>query len=398
MGAHGTGTGTYDTVSRNGYQYYRFRKRYPGMDKPKEFTAPTKTKLLQKIREFEANGIPGEKNNWLEQEFAEATKDILELLEPTFKPGNYNTLDSTYRCYINTGSLAKLKVKDVTKTVIQQYYIELSKKYSESTVKKVRTLLNIVFTHLIDEDAITSNPCTGIKMPYKGNYASQKKEVSFLSLKESDKFYDTCFAVAETPMPGVKTGDRIYGRSAAMLSLIMYTGLRIGEGYGLQWSHVNFKTKTLSVVQEKERLRGKDGKYHWVIQDVKRPSSRRVIPLSERALACLNDLMNTSPVPISNDAFIFLTSKGKEPSQSRLTMTLRAILDRAGIESKGFGLHDLRHTFGSILLESAWKKNKPIDIKLISELLGHRDISTTYNIYLHILQERKAQTIKLFDD
>lgn len=398
MSVDAIGAGTFDTVTKRGKTYHRYRKRYPGMSNRKEFIASSRKLLLQKIREFESEGLPPEKDDRLEQTFAEAADDILKKLEPTFKPGNYNTLSATYRCYIKPGSLSNLKVKDVSKVKIQQFYIELSKKYSESTVKKVRTLLNVVFTYLIDEEAISVNPCSNIKMPNKANYAVQKKEVSFLSLDESEVFYNTCFAVAETPLPGVRTGERIYGRSAAMLALIVYTGLRIGEAYGLRWSDIDFGRKIMNISREKERLRGKDGKYEWVIQDVKRPSSKRVIPLSERAIFCLMELMKTSPVTINNEAYIFLTANGKEPSQSKLTVTLHAILDRAGIESKGFGLHDLRHTFGSILLESGWKKNKPIDIKIVSELLGHKDISTTYNIYVHLMKERLAESIRLFND
>ena len=94
---------------------------------------------------------------------------------------------------------------------------------------------------------------------------------------------------------------------------------------------------------------------------------------------------------------IFVTQNNIPPSQSTLTRTLHSILDRAGIPSAGFGLHDLRHSFGSMLLYKGWKQNKPVDIKVISDLLGHEDVTTTYNIYTHILAEHKSEVIDLLD-
>lgn len=47
--------------------------------------------------------------------------------------------------------------------------------------------------------------------------------------------------------------------------------------------------------------------------------------------------------------------------------------------------HELRHTFGSLLIK------KGVDIKVVSKLLGHKDISVTYNIYIHVLQEQEIE-------
>ena len=92
---------------------------------------------------------------------------------------------------------------------------------------------------------------------------------------------------------------------------------------------------------------------------------------------------------------IFVTKNNIPPSQSTLTRTLKAILTRAEINPDGFGLHDLRHSFGSMLLEKGWETNQPVDIKVISELLGHDDVSTTYNTYLHIMNTHKSEVVNL---
>ena len=67
------------------------------------------------------------------------------------------------------------------------------------------------------------------------------------------------------------------------------------------------------------------------------------------------------------------------------------IAKTAGIENP-LGVHTLRHTFASLLIK------KGVDIKIVSDILGHKDVSFTYNIYVHILEEQKTQAMSLLDD
>lgn len=67
----------------------------------------------------------------------------------------------------------------------------------------------------------------------------------------------------------------------------------------------------------------------------------------------------------------------------------RNILAKCDIEP--CGVHVCRHTFASMLFK------KGIDVKTVSELLGHKDVSVTYNVYIHLIQEQKQQAIDLLD-
>ena len=279
--------------------------------------------------------------------------------------------------------------------MIQDYYSKLSKKYSESTVKKTRTLFNTVFDYLVSCNIMSSNPAKGIKMPHTTNYAVQKKEHSFLSLEQADKFYETALMKADEVTAGVRTGDYIYGRNARFCLIVLYTGMRIGEAYGLTWNDVDFKRNVIRINKTKERIKV-NGKYQWIVDTPKRSASIRVIPLIEKAKQQLLYLKTIQPginaKPTDN---IFVTESNIPPSQSSLTRTLKAILTRADINPVGFGLHDLRHSFGSMLLQKGWETNQPVDIKVISELLGHKDVSITYNTYLHIMNTHKSEVMNL---
>ena len=67
------------------------------------------------------------------------------------------------------------------------------------------------------------------------------------------------------------------------------------------------------------------------------------------------------------------------------------MLLRAGCETEQCGLHALRHTFGSLLLE------KGVDLKTISYLLGHSDITVTANIYVHVSREKAVNSIEVLN-
>lgn len=395
MGRREKGTGSWDKVTKNGYTYYRFRKKYDNITK--EFTGKTKSSVKEKIEIYEQKSMRVTNADYNKMSLSECIDSVLTTLEQTMKVNNYATLRSTYRCYILTNSISELQMGNIDKITIQNYYNELSKKYSESTVKKTRTLFNTVFDYLVSVQVISNNPAKGIKMPHETKYATQKKEHSFLSLKDAENFYDTCLLKADSAMPGVRTGDYIYGRNARFLIIILYTGMRIGEAYALTWEDVDFNKGIITINKTMERVKI-DDKWIWHIDTVKRKSSNRIIPLSAKAKESLLYLKSIAPGnAASRSEYVFVTASNIPPSQSSVTRTLHAILDRAGIESKGFGLHDLRHSFGSMLLQKGWEEEKPVDIKVISEILGHKDVSTTYNIYMHIMESHKSEVISLLD-
>lgn len=389
------GTGSWDKITKNGYTYYRFRKKYDNI--VKEFTGKTKASVREKIEAYEQKAMRVTNFDYNKMTLGECADIVLSTLEQTMKANNYATLRSTYRCYFLTNAIKDIQMGNIDKILIQNYYNNLSKSYSESTVKKTRTLFNTVFDYLVSINVITDNPAKGIKMPHETKYATQKKEHSFLSLTDAEKFYNTCLLKADSAMPGVRTGDYIYGRNARFLIIILYTGMRIGEAYALTWEDVNLDKGTITINKTMERIKI-DNKWTWHIDTVKRKSSNRIIPLSAKAKDSLLYLKSIAPGNAAKPTdHIFVTKSNIPPSQSSVTRTLHAILDRAEIESKGFGLHDLRHSFGSMLLQKGWEEEKPVDIKVISEILGHKDVSTTYNIYMHIMESHKSEVISLLD-
>ena len=179
-----------------------------------------------------------------------------------------------------------------------------------------------------------------------------------------------CFTLAEQKnieqaiLNGKK--DKLYG-----IILCLYSGLRIGELIALQWSDIDFVKGILTV--SKSCHDGKDG---LIIDEPKTASSRRVIPLPRQLLPILKSVKKRS-----NSPFV-VSANGKPVSVRSYQRSFELLLKKLKIPHKGF--HSLRHTFATRALECG------MDVKTLSEILGHKSPTVTLNRYAHSLMEHKA--------
>ena len=179
-----------------------------------------------------------------------------------------------------------------------------------------------------------------------------------------------CFTLAEQKKieQAVLTGkkDKLYG-----ILLCLYSGLRIGELIALQWNDIDFVKGILTV--SKSCHDGKDG---LVIDEPKTITSRRIIPLPKQLIPILKNIKKKS-----NSPFV-VSSNGKSVSVRSYQRSFELLLKKLNITHKGF--HSLRHTFATRALECG------MDVKTLSEILGHKNPTVTLNRYAHSLMEHKA--------
>ena len=97
------------------------------------------------------------------------------------------------------------------------------------------------------------------------------------------------------------------------------------------------------------------------------------------------ELKNTNHKP---DDYVCITKNKTQMERRNVNKTLKRMIKDSECSVKDFSAHTLRHTYGSILLSEG------VEIKKVSELLGHSDISTTYNIYIGILEEDKQSEVE----
>ena len=159
--------------------------------------------------------------------------------------------------------------------------------------------------------------------------------------------------------------DKLYG-----ILLCLYSGLRIGELIAIQWMDIDLAKGILTV--SKSCHDSKDG---LIIDEPKTQSSRRMIPLPKQLLPILKGIKEKS-----NSPFV-VSANGKPVSVRSYQRSFELLLKRLHIPHKGF--HSLRHTFATRALECG------MDVKTLSEILGHKNSTVTLNRYAHSLMEHK---------
>ena len=383
-GKRKNGEGSWSKKTVKGIEYQRYRKLYNGTYK--EFYGRTVKEVKEKIQEFESRNMYIKKTEVRKQTFGEYLENWFKNVRVyEVESSTYLRNEQTINYHIKDSSLYNAQMVNIDFELCQSLINKLSEKYSRSTISKVYVILNMCFNHALTKGHIGENPMMKVKMPKESSLVTKKKEAKWLSSNDVEKLVLEAERVntREFRIRG-KVGERVYGVNAYYVILIIYTGLRIGELMALTWDDINFKNKTLSV--NKSRAKGKiDGKTVLYIKDPKSESGTRIIPLSDRAIYALQKIKECSD---SSDSDLIVANTS---SESNITRTINRMLFRAGCETEKCGLHALRHTFGSLLLE------KGVDLKTISYLLGHSDITVTANIYLHITREKAVNSIEVLN-
>lgn len=353
-----------------------------GKLKYKRFTSDKQYVVIEKMREFE-QGFTQIKNANKSYLSDFLTGYIFNVKKNVLKPSSFDR-------DVRTGNLINKYIGDYTFEQLTAPFIqtELINKlkddsYSYSTIHKVYVLLNECLQYAVDTDKLEKNPCRLVKQPPKKMF--EKKEIRWLSEDEIKLF-------KEQAVCKYKTGrDRyIYGLP---ISLIIYTGLRCGELAALKWSDIDFENKKIYVrnnivtIYDYEDTEKKSRKVN--LQTSTKTSEGRTIPLIKSAEDILNSIKSKYQ-EINSDGFI-INNSDKMVHVDTISDSYTNIAQTAGIENP-LGIHTLRHTFASLLIK------KGVDIKIVSDILGHKDVAFTYNIYVHILEEQKTYAMGLLDN
>lgn len=341
-----------------------------GRPKFKRFKSDTKKSALEKVENYklETNNlsvIPEDSDVLVHeyiQQYIEAYKS--NSLKPSSLTRNYGILNNQIKPTIGGYCLNQL-----TTTVIQKQMINVlvAKGYSFSTIHKAYTLLKEALNKAVQEDRLLKNVCDGVQMPIKKSI--EEREIKILTEEEAKLL----IAVANSER---------YDNGLA-ISLVLYTGLRGGELCALQWKDIDFKNKIMTVRRNisVHSERTEDGIKRIVeLQNGTKTKLMRKVPLNENAINILNKIKKTS-----SSEFIIKT-RSKIPDVTIVSQTYNNMLKYVGIKDKT-GIHTLRHTFASTLLR------KGVDIKIVSEILGHSNVTFTYNTYIHLLPDQKSDAL-----
>ncbi len=171
--------------------------------------------------------------------------------------------------------------------------------------------------------------------------------------------------------------------------LCFYSGIRLGELCALKWCDFDFENETLFInrtVSRTKNFSDDDNKTLLLIGTPKSRTSSRKIPLPSFLIALFKEYYQRS----GKETCYFMTGSEIPIDPRAFQKLYKKILKKAGVPDRKF--HAIRHTFATRALELN------VDIKTISDILGHSNVSITMNIYAHSLMEQKKIAIDRFNN
>ncbi|MBE6852696.1 MAG: site-specific integrase [Ruminococcus sp.] len=293
----------------------------------------------------------------------------LEYKRKKLKPTSFDRLDTTVTHQI-IPILGDVRVDELTTADIEDMIRFLKEEeYSYSTVKKAYEAIRACMRYAVSQSIVDKNPADQAGLSVKEFETNRK--VKFWTDTEMDIFQKEALKI--------ENGSYKY-RFGNCFVLLMTTGIRVGEAIALQWSDVDFDKRQMNICKNIATIknRGSDSqrKYIDVQQSTKTRNGNRKIPLNDLAISALNNLQRVTG---NNDRIIDTTYRS-------LDRAFKVILKNCNLPRTG--MHTLRHSFASKLFRLG------VDIKIISDILGHSDISITYDTYVHVTQEQKMKAVE----
>ena len=123
----------------------------------------------------------------------------------------------------------------------------------------------------------------------------------------------------------------------------------------------------------------------------KTPSGTRFVPINDNTVYYFKEIQKNNSILGITSKYVCSTKTGSRQTHRNLLRSLYTIRDQSNIIPKNTSLHTLRHTFGSKLIRSK------VDISVVSKLMGHANITITYNKYIHVINEETAKAIDLVE-
>lgn len=178
-------------------------------------------------------------------------------------------------------------------------------------------------------------------------------------------------------------------RYKCFFELLYYCGLRRSEARGLQWKHIDFINKTLTVSQQVLNPSNSNASTEWYISSTKTEASNRTIPISTTLLNDLAELKKTNERLSKFKQTWFVLGDDVPMSTGRMYFYRDKYAEKAGI--RRIRLHDFRHSCASALISGA------APITAVSNFLGHSETTETLETYTHMFKKDLANVPKFFD-
>lgn len=295
---------------------------------------------------------------------------LIEWLDCYVKPSSKQKTYMRYSEIVSQhilGNLGEYEMGDLTPIILQRFIIELLQRgnlktgegLSANTVNGIITVIQSSLKLAYSIGQVPEYFADKIKRP-----RAIEKQIVCFSLKEQK-------AIEQSVLSGKKT--KMFG-----VVLCLYTGLRIGELLALEWKDVDLNRGVISVIKSCHDGKNREGKFARIIDTPKTKTSEREIPIPKQLIGYLRSIKNDSK---SN--YVVTSDSDKPISVRAYQRRFEIFLKKLNIPHRGF--HSTRHTFATRALECG------MDVKTLSEILGHKNPNITLSRYVHSLTDHKRE-------
>lgn len=318
-------------------------------------------------------------------------------------------------------NIGYFRLSQITRSTLQEFInkIYINKSFSKNFLNNIKKVIKGSFTYAYETDFIKINPAIGLKLP---KYDIPPKDPAHIFTNEEINLILDRF----------KNNHCVY---YAFLTAYC-TGLRVAEVFALTWDDIDFYNKTISVNKNilKKNQAGGTKQRHisgnsttvWYFGTCKTETSYRTIPIGDTLVNALkkykkeqekhrknygdtymkhykktviNPYNNKQEIKIINAhaeidvalpevKFVFIKNNGVYEGTDSCKYPFKVIHYELGITCR---FHDFRDTHATRLIEAG------SDIKAVSKRLGHRNIDTTYNIYVRVTEKMESETANKFE-
>lgn len=364
-------------------------------------------RTLEELREKEAV-IKRDKSDGIRTDAKNVTvNDIYDMwveLKKGLKDNTFQNYHYMYSQFVYP-DFGKNRIVQLKKSDVRRFYNMLAdeRNLKIATIDNIHTVLHQVLDLAVEDNYLRNNPSDNALKELKTchNFDTEKKKA--LTIEEQNRF----LSFLET--------SRQYNHWLPIFSVMLGTGMRVGEATGLRWEDIDFEAGTISVNHTLIYYKHSENGCYFGINTPKSKAGFRTIPMLPSVREAFQKekeyqemLGITCKVKIDGYTnFVFVNRFGNVQHQGTLNKALRRIIRDCNDDAmenpenkKGekkvllprFSCHILRHTFTTRLCESG------MNIKAIQDVLGHSDVSTTLNIYADATSEMKEQEFASFNE
>ncbi len=374
----------------DGYYTYRWTTRD---GKRHSVTAGTLQELREKEEEIikdKCDGIRTDaKNATLDDMF-----DLWRMIKRGLKDNTLRNYLYLYNMFVRL-EIGRCRIQTLKRSDIKRFYNMLIEERGLriSTVDSIHTVLHQILTVAVEDGYIRTNISDNILKELKQIHNIDKDHRKALTVPEQDLFLDY-----------LRSENNRYHHWYPIFAIMTGTGMRVGEITGLRWCDIDLEEEIIDVNHTLVYYNHEQDGCYFNIHTPKTEAGKRKIPMLDyvkEAFLIEKQLQESSGLQCKVNVdgytdFIFVNRFGSVQNQGTLNKAIRRIIrdcndaqlnkgEKDPVLLPRFSCHSLRHTFTTRLIEQS------VNIKVVQDVLGHKDVGTTLNIYTDVTKELRQK-------